>query len=203
MSYLLTHSLLSSWLYAMREDPYEDVTSKRDTYADFLTVLRREPTEVTEAMQKGIEFENLITDVINGVDVSSSKWAEPVMKAADTLRGSLLQYKARRNIEIAGIPFVLYGRADALKQGVIYDTKFSSGYDRGKYIDSTQHPMYFEIIPEAEAFVYLISNGTELWTEVYRREESPSIIPIIKDFVSWLMAVNLFDIYIEKWESKK
>lgn len=29
--YLMTHSLLSSWLYAMKSSPYEDATSERDS----------------------------------------------------------------------------------------------------------------------------------------------------------------------------
>ena len=57
--YLMTHSLLSSWLYTMRENPYEDMTTERDPMEEFLMVLRREPTPTTEAMQKGILFEEI------------------------------------------------------------------------------------------------------------------------------------------------
>ena len=64
--YLLTHSLLSSWLYAMKDSPYEDATTERDSYAEFLQALRREPGEQTEAMRNGVEFENLVTDIVNG-----------------------------------------------------------------------------------------------------------------------------------------
>ena len=32
--YLMTHSLLSSWLYAMKENPYEDASTERDPYAE-------------------------------------------------------------------------------------------------------------------------------------------------------------------------
>ena len=73
--YLMTHSLLSSWLYAMKSSPYEDLTSERDAYGDFLKTLRREPTETTQAMQNGIDFENMVTDIVNGVEVDSDeKW---------------------------------------------------------------------------------------------------------------------------------
>ena len=41
--YLMTHSLLASWLYTMKENPYEDASTERDPYAEFLQVLRREP----------------------------------------------------------------------------------------------------------------------------------------------------------------
>ena len=46
--FLMTHSLLSSWLYCLKENPYEDATSESDPLGDFLKVLRREPTETTE-----------------------------------------------------------------------------------------------------------------------------------------------------------
>ena len=39
--FMITHSLLSSWLYSMKENPYEDAESTADPMADFLRVLRR------------------------------------------------------------------------------------------------------------------------------------------------------------------
>ena len=72
-------------------------------------------------------------------------------------------------------------------------------YDRGKYFSSTQHPTYFEIVPEAKSFTYLVSNGSEVWTERYYREETPSIIPTISDFLEWLDALELAPLYKEKW----
>ncbi len=77
---------------------------------------------------------------------------------------------------------VLYGRLDALKAGTIYDIKFSKGYERGKFYSSTQHPTYMLLIPEAQTFSYLVSNGMDVWTECYRRDETPDIRPIISDF---------------------
>ena len=52
--YLMTHSLLASWLYTMKENPYEDMTTERDPMGEFMQTLRREPTLTTEAMQNGI-----------------------------------------------------------------------------------------------------------------------------------------------------
>ena len=62
--YMITHSLLSSWLYTMRDNPYETADSTDDPMSDFLRTLRREPTPTTEAMQKGIDFENLVADIL-------------------------------------------------------------------------------------------------------------------------------------------
>lgn len=197
--YLITHSLLSSWLYAQKDNPYDDSTSDWDSYAEFLTVLNREPTPTTEAMQKGIDFENLVTDIVHGKGDTNNYWYEAAAKVAAAVGGGQLQYRAQKEIRVRGLILVLYGRLDALKAGVIYDIKFSAGYEAGKYIDSTQHPTYFEIVPEAKAFTYLVSNGSFVWPETYRRDESPSIIPTIESFLEWLEFSGLMKAYKAKW----
>lgn len=200
--YLMTHSLLSSWLYAMKSSPYEDLTSERDAYGDFLKTLRREPTETTQAMQNGIDFENMVTDIVNGVKVDSNeKWYDAACKVAKIVSGGQLQYKAKKQIVVFGIPILLYGRLDVLKAGEIIDIKFSSGYERGKYFDSTQHPVYLELIPEAYQFTYLITNGSDLWKETYRREETQSIIPTIEYFLAYLKESGLWEEYAKHWEA--
>lgn len=200
--YLMTHSLLSSWLYALKENPFEDMTTERDPFEEFLCVLRREPTETTEAMRKGIMFENLVTDVIENVADPTHQWYDAACKVARYVNGGRLQHKAYKEIEVGSMTILLYGRLDALKAGVVYDIKFSSSYDVGKYFDSTQHPTYLELIPEANEFTYLVSNGSAVWPETYRREETRDIAPVISDFFDWLTAQGLMEIYKEKWVSK-
>ncbi len=203
--YLMTHSLLSSWLYAMKENPFEDSTSESDPMGEFMAVLRREPTPTNESMRKGIDFEELVTAItkndVEAMERYDPKWFEAARKVAQIVSGGSLQTKAMREIQVDGIAFLLYGRLDALKAGVIYDIKFSGSYDRGKYISGTQHPTYLRIVPQASEFTYLISNGTEVWSETYRREETPAIEPIISDFISWLRANDLLELYMEKWLS--
>lgn len=200
--YLLTHSLLSSWLYAMKSSPYEDLTSERDAYGDFLKTLRREPTETTQSMQNGIDFENMVTDIVNGAEVDSEeKWYNAASTVAKIVRGGQLQYKAKKRIVVLGVPILLYGRLDVLKAGEIIDIKFSSGYERGKYFDSTQHPVYLELIPEAYQFTYLITNGSDVWKETYRSEETNSIIPTIEYFLAYLKESGLWEEYAKHWEA--
>lgn len=200
--YLMTHSLLSSWLYTMKEYLNEDCTTERDKYQEFISVLNREPTQTTEAMQNGIDFENLVTDITHGRGEQKHIWYSAASKIASIVDGGVMQYKANKTINMCGISILLYGRLDVLKSGTIYDIKFSKGYDKGKFISSTQHPMYFEIIPEANQFTYLISNGTYVWRETYRRDETGSIIPTVHDFLEWLEMQGLLDTYKSKWESR-
>ena len=205
MRYLMTHSLLSSWLYAMKENPYEDATTERDSYEEFLQVLRRETSITTPAMQNGIDFEDLVTAIIKNDQEGmklNPKWFDAACKVAEIIGDGLLQYRARKVISVAGMEFVLYGRLDALSAGVIYDIKFSGSYDVGKYIDSTQHPTYLELVPEAKEFVYLVSNGTQVWTtDRYRRDEVRDIREVIADFIEWLNANDLMAVYMEHWQA--
>ena len=131
--YLMTHSLLSSWLYAMKDSPYADAATDHDPYADFLQTLRREPTETTEAMRNGLEFEDLVTGIANGGEVDTMhKWYAAACKAAEYIKGGVCQYKAKTEIVVSGMTLLLYGRIDFLKAGKVIDTKFSKSYERGK-----------------------------------------------------------------------
>lgn len=197
--YLITHSLLSSWLYAIKEDPFEDATTERDHYAEFLDVLNRVPTPVTEAMQNGIDFEDTVMSFVRGVPNLGGRWDDAAEEIASIVDGGQFQYKAKKAVTVAGNDFLLYGRLDALKAGTIYDIKFSKNYDRGKYFGSTQHPLYLELVSEAGEFTYLVSNGTDVWTETYFREDTRSIFPVIADFTDWIKAQGLFTVYAEKW----
>lgn len=202
MRYLMTHSLLSSWLYAIKEDPFEDATTERDHFAEFMDILNRVPTPTTEAMQNGIDFEELVTSIANGAiwqTDKENKWYDAASSVARIVRGGQFQYKAKKTVTVGGIEFLLYGRLDVLKAGTIYDIKFSKSYDRGKYFGSTQHPLYMELIPEARRFTYLVSNGTDVWTESYTRGETRSIFPVIADFTDWINCNGLWKIYVEKW----
>ena len=216
--YLMTHSLLSSWLYTMRENPYEDVTTEKDPMAEFMQTLRREPSPPTEAMQKGIDFEDLVTAILTGKEnanyhstsrdgtqmlkvyrLSEHPMYEAACKVAGMIQGAKLQYVAKKQVTIAGMDFLLYGRLDAMKEGRIFDIKYSGSYERGKFRDSTQHPMYYELVPEIMNFTYVVSNGSDVWTEVYWFDQIPRIEPVITDFVQWLQDMNLMETYKQYW----
>lgn len=76
--YWLTQSLLSSWKHFLDAD---------DAYADaalssFLSTLRREEKETTQAMQAGIDFEAAINSTVAGVPIEpvSEKYDRAVAK---------------------------------------------------------------------------------------------------------------------------
>ena len=202
MQFLMTHSLLSAWVYALKENPFEDATSESDKYSEFLKTLNRERTETTDAMRKGIEFEDLVTDIALGGGDEKSPWFDAASKIAKVVKGGAMQLRAYKEIAVGNVSILLHGRLDTLKTGRIYDIKFSGSYDKGKYFSSTQHPTYFALVPEAFEFTYLVSNGSAVWTETYRPEDTPSIIPTIEEFLSWLDARGLMDTYKAKWAAR-
>lgn len=219
--YLMTQSLLSSWLYTFNAP--EDYWG--DAMADFLAALNREKKETNEAMQNGIDFENLVTAILTGaptavqrervfrgndifkeklVPVQEHKWYTGASKVAKILKGARLQVKAMRYTAVSGTPLLLYGILDGLKAGIIYDIKFlnkgmGSAELAGKYLESPQHPMYFEIVPAAYEFQYLVSDGTDLYIETYSRQETPPIDEVIDNFLNWLHVTGFEPIYKEKW----
>ena len=221
--YLMTHSLLSSWLRMFKENPFEegDDPEKETALQEFMHTLRREKSTPSPAMQSGIDFEDLVTAILNGqpkadyhstskdgtqtlkvYDLPEHPWYNAASKVADMVRGAKLQYVARKPVTIEGIDFLLYGRLDALKEGIIFDIKFSGSDERGKFRDSTQHPMYYKLIPEAMNFTYVVSNGYDVWTEVYWFDQISRIEPVIKDFIQWLQDMDLLDTYKEYWGAR-
>ncbi len=160
---LITQSLLGAWLYQYRAFDQESA------HKDFLRVLRREKSKPTQAILDGIQFENMVTACCEGSPPPEGhKWGEAVRAIADRVKGAQFQVAAQRTAVVEGIPFLLYGRLDALKAGVIYDIKFSRSYQVGKYLDSPQHPMYFALVPEARRFEYLVftcrkPGGSSTW----------------------------------------
>lgn len=193
--FLITQSLLSSWQWSLKLE---------DGYEDFLKTLRREPIQQTKAMRDGIHFENVLNAVLNGAEIEPThEWYKPIMELYPTLHGAAQQASPSREMVIDGTHFVLYGRLDFLKAGVIYDTKFSKTYRRvGKYLDSPQAPMYFALVPEAYEFQYKICDGKYVYTEAYRPDEVEPIERTIKQFMVFLDRMNLVDTYCEHWRSK-
>jgi hypothetical protein len=106
---------------------------------------------------------------------------------------------------IAKLPRLLKGVLDALRAGVIYDVKFlnkslGSADVYGKWLNCTQHPAYFYLVPEAHEFQYVGSDGSDVYIETYQRDQTPYIGEIIHDFLEFLKGEGLMDVFAERWE---
>lgn len=177
--YLITATLLNAWKY-YTESEYGDKES-------FMATLTRQPEEDKECFIEGRRFED---------------WA--VKNYEPTLNG-VYQLKAYKDWD----KYLLYGKIDCLKAGVIYDYKRSKTYEVGGYLNSPQTAMYLELIPEARKFTYLIYKGSletddediknNILAETYLRDEVIPIQQTIKDFERWLKAVDLWQVYTKHW----
>lgn len=194
--YLMTQSLLASWEYRYAA---QDSIKARE---DFLATLRRERSEPNAAMKDGLAFEELVTAFCEGRGASGHHWERGVAGVGSIVMGGQFQVKVSRAAEIDGIPLLLYGRLDVLRAGTIYDIKFSRAYRPGKYLSSPQHPMYFACEPAASRFVYVISDGWDVCTEEYRREETPPITETIHSFLRDLQVEGLLETYFENWRCR-
>jgi hypothetical protein len=192
--FLLTQSLISAWQWGLKLE---------NGYDDFLKTLRREPIQQTKAMLDGIRFENCLNAVLDGAEIEPThEWYEPITQLANELQGAQQQAALSKDVTIGGTDFVLYGKLDYLRGGVIYDTKYSKTYRVGKYLDSPQHPMYFALVQEAREFQYKICDGNYIYTETYRRDEVEPIERTIKHFMDFLDKMNLVSVFYENWKSK-
>lgn len=201
---LLTQSLISAWKYTF--DCFEG--SEEQAMEDFMRTLRREPSEPTEAMQNGINFENEVYKLSSGLPrTAHPKWERGITSVAKYIVGAPTQVKCQREFSVDGCDFLIFGIMDAIKAGHIYDVKFSnkslgSIEAAGKYLDSPQHPAYLFCVPEAMDFTYLLSDGDELYAETYTRALTRPFPEIASEFIKSIESMGLLSLYQEKWAAK-
>lgn len=199
MKYLITYTLLNSWLYWLNFDGDDDKQAKKD----FENTLNKIWID-NEFMQAGRVFEYAIEGIIKnwGIRPLDCDKMDCALEIADIVWDGVWAVTGNKTIEISGQEFVLHGKTDVLRGPDIFDIKFVKRYKCSKYFSSTQHKMYFEVLPHTERFTYLVSDGKEVYQETYNRDETNSIIPVIADFLSW---INQFPDYLkayqEKWEA--
>jgi hypothetical protein len=198
MKTLITYSLLSAWQWLFNATGDYEQTAM----SDFMATLKREKRPYSEAAERGFEFERLVEGIIDGRGQPGHKWYDAAQKIAEVVKGGQSQYKAKKEISYGtGKDLLLYGRMDYLKAGVIYDVKFTGSYSIGKFFNSLQHPVYFELVPEASEFVYLISNGSQVWRESYRREDALDLNTAIFEFFDYLTFAGLLPVYEANWQA--
>lgn len=223
--YEITKSLIESWYYV--HDCWEG--QEEAAMESFLHTLRCEPEELTEDQKKniqnGFDFEKLVTDIATGAfmpafetdgsvnSVSGEvmgfdkypKWYRAARELAQLVKGAQFQVRIHKPITVNGMDFEIHGVLDALREGTIFDIKFRNksfgSLDlAGSYYGSAQHPFYFFLVPEARRFMYLVSDGSDIYIEQYTPDESRTAEEIISEFMQFLEASGLMDEYKEHWK---
>lgn len=202
--YLITPTLINSYQYYINDE----FKSPADSRADFLKTLSKEKFEPNQAMQKGIDFENDIKAKCDGYILLDGKENPDYETVCDEIteivKGGLWQESVKKDLQIGNQEFLLYGKTDVIKRDTVYDIKYTSNYELGKFLNSAQHLIYLYCtgLPK---FKYLISNGKDFWQEDYFNNVNieNEIKSKINDFLSYLEndneAKNLFE---KKWQAK-
>jgi hypothetical protein len=200
--YLITPTLINSYQYYINDEFKSPAVSR----ADFLKTLSKEKFEPNEAMQKGIDFEEeIFQQCCLEKEVGKKLTSDPICDAiVKIVKGGLWQETCKKELKIGNQEFLLYGKMDVIKRDTIYDIKYTSNYELGKFLGSAQHLIYLYCtgLPK---FKYLVSNGKDLWIEDYFNNVNieNEIKSKINDFLSYLEndseAKNLFE---TKWKTK-
>lgn len=198
MTYWLTQSLLSNWIYYLNADEEHS----KSAWDSFVSALRREEKEPTPAMQDGTLFENMVNRLVAGVgfdETVNEKWIQAAIRVSKKCDGGLPQVPVTGDLSVGGMDFCLYGVCDYVKAGLIMDIKKVTRYEYGKYQHSPQHPMYLHLLPEAKRFDYLIFDGSNCHVETYRREDCKPVAQTISEFIRFLEDTGGLDVYKHFW----
>lgn len=198
MTYWLTQSLLSSLTYYLNADEERSQAA----WDSFVSTLRREKKEPTQAMQDGILFEDMVNRLVAGEPIADSpndKWDAAARRFAGRCAGGLSQVSVTGDLSVSGMDFCLYCVCDYVKADLIIDIKKVTRYEYGKYQHSPQHPMYLHLLPEAKRFDYLIFDGSNCYIEKYRRDDCKPIEQTISEFIRFLDDTGSLDIYKNFW----
>lgn len=201
MKHLLTPSLHETFRW------YRKIEDK--SKQEVLDNLSKKEFKKTPAMIAGIEFEDDVQDYSEGYDDSNDPpleepYAACVREVAALTKGGLWQERAYRDVIIRGKPFLLYGKADVIKRDWIYDIKFTSNYEVGKYTGSIQHLTYM-YCTGLEKFAYLISDGRSVWREDYFWDDhcADRLYDELNKLVGFVMADEEFKTaYQQNWKCK-
>lgn len=205
-NYLITPTLLNSLKYYLESD-----FGKRE---DFLKTLSRERFEPNEAMQKGIDFENDIQKFCKDMEdyymlsniapISRPEESKIIEEVSNIVYGGFWQESVKKEIEVAGTRFLLYGRCDVIKDDTIYDIKYTKNYNLGKFSNSTQHLIYM-YCGGLDKFQYLVSDLKNYWTEEYTKPKNieSKIISEIHSLLNYLKRDEEANkLFYSKWKSK-
>lgn len=201
--YLLTPTLIQSWQYWYNYDGENEESVKNS----FLSTLKREKIPTNEAMQEGIKFENKIMNVCNNKPQENPQENQCVLDIAEKIQGGIWQVVLKKNIKVSDTNFLLYGKADVIKENTIYDIKFTtnaSNYEVGKYTNAVQH-LFYMYCSGIEKFKYIISDGENYWLEDYNftmQTIEAKLFEKIAEFILFLKNnQEFYQIFINKWQT--
>jgi hypothetical protein len=127
---------------------------KARAYVDFKNQLHRIWSEPSEAIKRGIDFENVIYQMANRH--SEIKASDFFHKICEIVKGGDFQKKANITMMIDEKEYYLYGKLDVYFHDLIIDIKTTSKF-RGanSYLSTWQH-LFYCLMTNIPRFMYLV-----------------------------------------------
>jgi len=212
--YLITPSLLNSYQYYIN-DEFKSPAESRADFLKTLSKEKLELNEAmqkgidfeddiklycetnrlipSEAIRdKRFSWKGGYLDATNSKEYTDlnnkfNNYLDVIIPIAKIVKGGLWQQTCKKDLHIGDKDFLLYGKMDVVKRDTVYDIKFTSKYELGKFLDSAQHLIYLYCtgLPK---FQYLISDGEDFWIEDYHNHANieNEIKSKISDFLGYL-----------------
>ncbi len=208
-AYLVTPTLIQSWQYWYNYDG----DNEEEVKTSFLKTLKQEKTPTNEAMQAGINFEKQVIQCSYDKpwtcnEVMACSGNNCILDIAQIIENGMFQVALKKEIKVAETNFLLYGKADVIKEDTIFDIKYTtnaSNYNIGKYSNSVQHLLYM-FCAELSKFQYIISDGDSYWLEDYNLSDiqiQSALSEKISSFYYFLQNNQEFlKIFQEKWQTQ-
>ena len=176
MKYLITSSLLDGYDW-LKSCPKNWQQKAQD---DFIAMIKRESRPVTDACQRGIDFENLVCENCNKMDDQSFKdfafdyydkkgikgferdmAAYTTLNVAKIVRNGEQQVPVKKDVFFNGDEYHLFGYADIILPNKIIDIKTTGKYQGGyHYVKRSQHYLY-SLCTGINTFEYVIADYKE------------------------------------------
>jgi hypothetical protein len=230
-SLLITPSLLSSYQYYI-QDEFKSPEDSRADFIRTLSREKFEPNlnmqkgldfeylvkKTCDWEDGGVHWASLLAqkcqklkslgilnykDVVSFID-KNSDYLKCIKEIGKIVEKSLWQQSVKKEITVGNQEFLLYGRTDVIKRDTVYDIKFTSNYEAGKFVSSSQYRIYL-YCSDLPKFQYLVSDGKEYWVEDYHNHAGieDELKGMISDFMGYLENdKEAKEIFSNKWISK-
>lgn len=189
--YKISPSLLNSYIYYLSNPTEENYKSFENTINGIF--------KTNFFIERGLRFEDEVFEGKHG-------------KLSDLVKDLPKQVWANKVIRRENYDIKISGKLDVLdkENKRIYDIKRVQKFTQDKYDTSTQHLLYFYLLPEVNEFYYLVAEGNDNnlkhQVALYKRPDDKvleeTVLHIIDNFYNFLKQKNLWEAYTTKQVAK-
>lgn len=177
-------TLLDSYRY------YLDNIEDERNFHDLIDKINRVKKETTEEQSKGILFESLVNDLIDGIVVDSDQFDNDLLaKISGKLSKSIGKQVFKETIiETKYGKVKIYGIFDYEFTEMIADLKTTTNYKSCKYINNFQHKFISLINWSIPYFSYVVTDFKHMFIETYKLDNKvrENSIKEVENFIEFL-----------------